>query len=287
MSNQLDWPRYSRWTWIIAILALLALLWLWMSGRGPNSAGCCGAPSAAVVAPVAAAAAVAAVAAAPTMAQAVKASWDGGKLTLEGVVGSEAIKKVMLDAAIAKYGAGNVIDKLTVDATAKGDVKITLSGEVDSDAVKASRGTEAQAFYPSATIDNQLGVKVAAAAPPAAAAPAATADDVKCGDSITVAANFAIGSARLSRDMAKVLSAVVPCIKGSYEVGGHTDNVGGDASNQVLSERRAKAVAGFLAGKGVDAKLLSSKGYGETAPMADNGSAEGRAKNRRIEFKKM
>jgi outer membrane protein OmpA-like peptidoglycan-associated protein len=284
MSNQLDWPRYSRWTWIIAISALLALLWLWMSGRGPNSAGCCGAPTAAVVAPVAAAATVAAVVAAPTMAQAVKASWDGAKLTLEGVVGSEATKKAMLDAAIAKYGAGNVIDKLTVDATAKGDVKITLSGEVDSDAVKASRGAEAQAFYPGTTIDNQLSVKVAAAVP---AAPAATADDVKCGDSILVAANFATGSARLSPDMAKVLSAVVPCIKGPYEVGGHTDNVGDDAPNQVLSDRRARAVAGFLASKGVDAKLLSSKGYGETAPMADNGSAEGRAKNRRIEFKKM
>jgi outer membrane protein OmpA-like peptidoglycan-associated protein len=284
MSNQLDWPRYSRWTWIIAILALLALLWLWMSGRGPNSAGCCGAPAAEVIAP---AAATAAVAAAPAMAQSVKAMWDGSKITLEGVVGSEATKKAMLDAAIAKYGADNVIDKLTVDATAKGDVKITLSGEVDSDAVKASRGAEAQAFYPGATIDNQLSVKVAAAAPPAPPTPAATADDVKCGDSILVAANFATGSARLSPDMAKVLGAVVPCIKGPYEVGGHTDNVGDDAPNQVLSERRAKAVAGFLAGKGVDAKLLSSKGYGETAPMADNGSAEGCAKNRRIEFKKM
>ena len=279
MSNQLDWPRYSRWTWIIAILALIALIWLWMSGRGPNSAGCCGAPAAAVVAP-AATAATAAVAAVPALAQAVKATWTDGKITLEGVVGSEATKKAMLDAAIAKYGAGNVIDKLTVDAAAKGDVKITLTGEVVSDAIKATRGSEAQAFYPGATIDNQLTVKVVAA-------PATTAGDVKCGDSISVAANFATGSARLSPGMAKVLGAVVPCIKGPYEVGGHTDNVGADAPNQALSERRAKAVAGFLVSKGVDAKLLSAKGYGETAPMADNATAEGRSKNRRIEFKKM
>jgi OmpA-OmpF porin, OOP family len=277
MTNKLDWPRYSRWTWIIAILAILALLWLWMSGRGPNSGGCCGAPVAAVVAPAAAVAAVAAAPAVAVMAQAVKATWDGKKITLEGVVGSEATKKAMLDAAIAKYGAGNVIDKLTVDAAAKGDVKITLSGEVDSDAVKAARGTEAQAFYPGATIDNQLTVKVAAA----------YAGDVQCGDKITVAAHFATGSARLSPDMAKVLGAVVTCIKGPYEVGGHTDNVGGDAPNQVLSERRAKTVAGFLASKGVDAKLLSTKGYGESAPTADNATAEGRAQNRRIEFKKM
>ena len=282
MSNKIDWPRYTRWTWIIAILALLALLWMWMSGRGPNASGCCGAPSAAVVAPAAAAATAAAVAVPATsvMAQAVTASWSGGKLTLEGVVGSEATKKAMLDAAIAIYGAGNVIDKLTVDAAAQGDVKITLTGEVDSDAVKAARGAEVQAFYPGATVDNQLGVK-------AAAAPVALAGDVKCGDSISVAANFATGSAQLSPSMAKVLGAVVPCIKGPYEVGGHTDNVGGDAPNQALSERRAKAVAGFLASKGVDAKLLSAKGYGESAPTADNATAEGRAKNRRIEFKKM
>jgi outer membrane protein OmpA-like peptidoglycan-associated protein len=279
MSNQLDWPRYSRWTWIIALLALLALLWMWMSGRGPNSGNCCGAPVAAVVAP-AAAAATAAVVAAPVMAQAVKATWDGSKITLEGVVGSEATKKAMLDAAIAKYGTGNVIDKLTVDAGAKGDLKITLLGEVASDAIKATRGTEAQAFYPGASIDNQLTVK-------AMAAPAASASDVQCGDKIAVAANFATGSAKLNPAMTKLLGAVVPCIKGPYEVSGHTDNVGGDAPNQALSERRAKAVAGFLASKGVDAKLLSTKGYGETAPMADNATDEGRAKNRRIEFKKM
>ena len=281
MSNQLDWPRYSRWTWVIALLALIALLWLWKSGHGPNAVGCCGAPSAAVVAP---AAATAAAVAAPAVMQAVKASWEGSKITLEGVVGSEATKKAMLDAAVAKYGAGNVIDKLTVDAAAKGDVKITLSGEVDSEAVKAARGSEAQAFYPSATIDNQFTVKAAAVAP---AAPAVSASEVKCGDSIAVAANFATGSAQLSPGMAKVLGAVVPCIKRPYEVGGHTDNVGGDTLNQALSERRAKAVAGFLTNKGVDAKLLSSKGYGETAPMVDNATAEGRTKNRRIEFKKM
>ncbi|MEY4426326.1 MAG: hypothetical protein RL535_624 [Pseudomonadota bacterium] len=277
MSNKIDWPRYTRWTWIIALLALIALLWLWVSGRGPNAAGCCGAPVAAVVAP-----ATAVVAPAVAMAQAVTASWSGGKLTLQGVVGSETTKKAMLDAAIAKYGAGNVIDKLTVDATAKGDVKIALTGVVDSDVIKAARGTEAQAFYPGATVDNQLSVKTAETK-----APATTAADVQCGNNIAVAANFATGSARLSPAMAKVLGAVVPCIKGPFEVRGHTDNVGSDVSNQALSEQRAKAVAGFLVSKGLDAKLLTSKGFGETAPVADNATAEGRAKNRRIEFKKM
>jgi OOP family OmpA-OmpF porin len=279
MSKQLDWPRYTRWTWIIAILALIALVWLWMSGRGPNAAGCCTAPNAAVVA----APAAAAVAAVPVVMQAVKATWEGGKITLEGVVGSEATKKAMLDAAIAKYGAANVIDKITIDAAVKGDVTITLAGEVDSEAVKSALGAELQAFYPSAKIDNQLTVKPAAAP----VVPAVAASDVQCGDKIAVAANFATGSSKLSPDMAKVLGAVVPCIKGPFEVSGHTDNVGADTTNQALSERRAKAVAVFLVSKGVDVKLVAVKGYGEAAPMADNATAEGRTKNRRIEFKKM
>lgn len=279
MSNQLDWPRYSRWTWIIALLALIVLVWMWMSGRGPNSGNCCGASVAAVVAPAAAVAATAAtVVAAPAMAQVVKGTWDGNKITLEGVVGSEATKKAMIDAAIAKYGGGNVIDKLTVNSAAKGDVTITLTGEVARDAVKATRGTEAQAFYPGAKIDNQLTVFKGVAN---------VASEVQCGDKIAVAANFATGSARLSPAMAKLLDAVVPCIKGPYEVSGHTDNVGGDVPNQVLSARRAQVVASFLISKGVDAKLLSSKGYGRAVPLGDNATEAGRTSNRRIEFKKI
>ena len=68
------------------------------------------------------------------------------------------------------------------------------------------------------------------------------------------------------------------------EVQGHTDNVGNDAYNQTLSEARAKAVAAGLTQHGVAADRLSAKGYGKTKPVADNGSDEGRAKNRRVEI---
>jgi len=68
------------------------------------------------------------------------------------------------------------------------------------------------------------------------------------------------------------------------EVGGHTDDVGADTDNQQLSEQRASAVAKFLTGYGVDAARVSSKGYGETRPMASNGTEEGRALNRRTEI---
>jgi outer membrane protein OmpA-like peptidoglycan-associated protein len=68
------------------------------------------------------------------------------------------------------------------------------------------------------------------------------------------------------------------------EIQGHTDNVGNDAYNQTLSEARAKAVATWLTQHGVAADRLTPKGYGKTKPVADNGSDEGRAKNRRVEI---
>jgi OOP family OmpA-OmpF porin len=68
------------------------------------------------------------------------------------------------------------------------------------------------------------------------------------------------------------------------EVQGHTDNVGNDAYNQTLSEARAKAVVAWLTQHGVAAERLAAKGYGKTKPVADNGSDEGRARNRRVEI---
>lgn len=69
------------------------------------------------------------------------------------------------------------------------------------------------------------------------------------------------------------------------EISGHTDNVGSAAYNQNLSEKRAAAVKSFLAEKGIPVQRLQAKGYGDTVPVADNASDEGRTKNRRTEFK--
>jgi OOP family OmpA-OmpF porin len=67
------------------------------------------------------------------------------------------------------------------------------------------------------------------------------------------------------------------------EVQGHTDNAGNDPYNQTLSES-AKAVVTWLTQHGVAADRLTARGYGKTKPVADNGSDEGRAKNRRVEI---
>ena len=68
------------------------------------------------------------------------------------------------------------------------------------------------------------------------------------------------------------------------EISGHTDSDGNEKLNVDLSKRRAAAVKRYLASKGVAAARLSSDGFGSAKPVADNASAEGKARNRRIEF---
>jgi OOP family OmpA-OmpF porin len=78
--------------------------------------------------------------------------------------------------------------------------------------------------------------------------------------------------------------AAYPHVK--VEVGGHTDSTGDDQYNMDLSAKRAQAVVDYLVAHGVSASQLTSKGYGETKPVVDNATKEGRAKNRRVELKK-
>lgn len=70
----------------------------------------------------------------------------------------------------------------------------------------------------------------------------------------------------------------------NVEVAGHTDSMGGDEYNMDLSQQRAEAVRNYLIGKGVAAERLTAKGYGESQPVADNDTDEGRFKNRRVEL---
>jgi outer membrane protein OmpA-like peptidoglycan-associated protein/Tol biopolymer transport system component len=71
----------------------------------------------------------------------------------------------------------------------------------------------------------------------------------------------------------------------SIEISGHTDNIGDKKSNQLLSENRSKSVQKYLIEKGIAISRITAKGYGDNQPIADNSNDEGRAQNRRTEFK--
>jgi OOP family OmpA-OmpF porin len=100
---------------------------------------------------------------------------------------------------------------------------------------------------------------------------------------------FKTGSAELDRESEPLLDTGADianrCPSVTFQVEGHTDNVGGRRSNQRLSEQRAKSVVDYLKAKGIAATRIQSAGYGETRPVAPNDTEAGRAKNRRIEFK--
>lgn len=84
--------------------------------------------------------------------------------------------------------------------------------------------------------------------------------------------------------LAKVAGILVSYPSLAIEVGGYTDNVGGDAMNQKLSEDRAGSVRDYLVKQGVATASVSAKGYGDASPVASNDNASGRQENRRVEM---
>ncbi len=101
--------------------------------------------------------------------------------------------------------------------------------------------------------------------------------------------HFATAKFRVLPDSFPLLNQVVQVLndfpKMRVSIEGHTDNVGGEATNMRLSQRRAEAVRGFLVSKGISPDRLEAIGYGPTKPLASNKTARGKAKNRRTEFR--
>ena len=111
-------------------------------------------------------------------------------------------------------------------------------------------------------------------------------DGVGCGYDLQLEVLFETDSAEIRPESHAALDGVVDLlrrvgtIRGVME--GHTDSTGADVRNQALSERRAAAVVGYLVDRGIDAGRLESRGFGESQPIADNATADGRALNRRV-----
>jgi outer membrane protein OmpA-like peptidoglycan-associated protein len=84
--------------------------------------------------------------------------------------------------------------------------------------------------------------------------------------------------------LAKVAGILIAYPTLNIEVGGYTDNVGGDAMNQTLSENRASSVRDYLVQEGVSTNSVTAKGFGNTQPVASNDNSGGRQENRRVEL---
>ena len=133
-------------------------------------------------------------------------------------------------------------------------------------------------------------VPAAPAAPPAAAEAAAAQACETSLASIVVGRTieFATGSAKITADSNSVLDALAKAAAscpGVVQVEGHTDDIGTPEANRALGEARARAVVDALQARGMSAERLRPQGFGPDHPVADNATEEGRARNRRIEFR--
>lgn len=115
-------------------------------------------------------------------------------------------------------------------------------------------------------------------------------DLTKDGRAVIYGINFDFNSDKLRDESKTVLNQIVTVLKTNKDwkmtVEGHTDNIGGDAFNKTLSEKRAIAVKEFLITAGIDASRLTAAGLGLSKPVAPNETEAGRAQNRRVELVK-
>ena len=111
------------------------------------------------------------------------------------------------------------------------------------------------------------------------------------GKIISYGITFDVGKSTIKPESMGEINRIVELMKENpdlkFSVEGHTDSTGGAAANQTLSEARSQAVVDKLVENGIAADRLKAAGKGQTSPIADNGTDEGRAKNRRVEFVKI
>ncbi len=100
---------------------------------------------------------------------------------------------------------------------------------------------------------------------------------------------FEFDSANLTDASLSMINRVVDILRNNptwttLKVNGYTDNIGSESYNQSLSEARVQSVKDYLVSQGIDGSIISTQGFGESYPIADNSTREGRQKNRRVEF---
>ncbi len=182
---------------------------------------------------------------------------DDGIITLRGSVPSEAVVQVLAGGAAAAYGAENLVNELTVDP-----------------------GTY-RSFWMSTLPAIYLLFRVFPSYQ-------FTVEEGQFSGSLQGGVEFAADSTEISETAAQVLDIGVSILARDISVGmlitGHTDSSGPEAYNQQLSLARAQSVIDYFVAAGIDPSRLIASGAGESQPIADNSTVEGRARNRRVEF---
>ncbi|USX16254.1 OmpA family protein [Oxalobacteraceae bacterium OTU3CAMAD1] len=225
------------------------------------------------------------------------------QVLVSGSVPDEASKAAMLARVRELYGAERVVDQVSIAPVSlppnwngyvqkligpnlklisKGEIKIdgtnvTLRGEVANEAQRQQIASDfATSLNPSYTVNNGLRVS---------AAEQNLLDETLAKRII----EFESGKATLTdsgKGILDEMAAAMQKVKGKkVEVIGHTDNVGLRDSNLALSHARAQAVCSYLADRGISQEMVMVSGQGPDRPVAENSSADGRARNRRIEFR--
>lgn len=226
-----------------------------------------------------------------------------GQVVVGGKVPDEATHSAVLQRLRDTYGAANVVDQIEVGDVAtppnwsanvqklinpqlkqvhKGQLKIDgtqieVRGEVGNEAQRQQIASDmANALNPTYTIRNGLRVS---------ASEQGLLDQTLANRTI----EFETGSATLAPQGRAILDQMAAVLAKmntrTVEIIGHTDNSGNRASNIALSQARADTVKGYLVGKGISPQQLTTDGVGPDQPVASNDTAEGRARNRRIEFR--
>lgn len=176
-----------------------------------------------------------------------------------------------------RFLAGDLTDGQVLTTSSGAELEVSVDGEIIS--VGGVVVSEADIVGANGVVHIVDGVLI----PPDYSLP--TVNEALGLDPIT----FEVSSATITPEGIDVLASAVEFLTANPDVRvaieGHTDSQGGEAANQSLSEARAESVRVYLVGEGIAAVRLETAGFGESNPIADNGTAQGRAQNRRIEFR--
>ncbi len=204
------------------------------------------------------------------------------------------LNRVALVIAAAAFASAAGAQEIHNWKSATGEVWKSASGECWRDAswtpATAAPGCDGYVEPKPAEMPTPAPAAAPAPAPVAAPAPAPKPAPAPIASKVTYAADafFDFDKSVLKPEGKAKLDDLVGKVKGiNLEViiaVGHTDSVGTDAYNQKLSIRRSEAVKAYLVDKGIEKNRVYTEGKGESQPVADNKTTEGRAKNRRVEI---